>query len=91
MSIAIITGSGGLVGAESVRFLSKKFDKIIGIDNNSRKYFFGKLASVKTNISLLEKEIKNYNHKLYFFPWIFLISHYFGMPRVYMKIYFRYI
>ena len=33
MSIAIITGSGGLVGAESVKFFSKKFVKIIGIDN----------------------------------------------------------
>ena len=33
MSIAIITGSGGLIGAESVKFFSKKFVKIIGIDN----------------------------------------------------------
>ena len=39
MSIAIITGSGGLIGAESVKFFSKKFDRIIGIDNDSRKYF----------------------------------------------------
>ena len=62
MSIAIITGSGGLIGAESVKFFSRKFDKIIGIDNNSRQYFFGKLASVNTNINLLKKEIKNYNH-----------------------------
>ena len=63
MSIAIITGSGGLIGAESVKFFSKKFDKIIGIDNNSRQYFFGKLASVNTNINLLKKEIKNYSHQ----------------------------
>ena len=66
MSIAIITGSGGLIGAESAKFFSKKFDRIIGIDNDSRKYSFGKLASVKTNINLLKKEIKNYN-KLNFF------------------------
>jgi len=63
MSIAIITGSGGLIGAESVKFFSKKFSKIIGIDNDLRRYFFGKSASVKTNINLLKKEIKNYNHK----------------------------
>ena len=63
MSIAIITGSGGLIGAESVKFFSRKFDKIIGIDNNSRQYFFGKLASVNSNINLLKKEIKNYNHQ----------------------------
>ena len=45
MSIAIITGSGGLIGTESVKFFSKKFDRIVGIDNDSRQYFFGKLAS----------------------------------------------
>ena len=44
MSIAIITGSGGLIGAESVKFFSKKFDKIIGIDNNFRQYFFSRSA-----------------------------------------------
>ena len=45
MSIAIITGSGGLIGAESVKFFSKKLDKNIGIDNDSHQYFFGKLAN----------------------------------------------
>ena len=63
MSIAIITGSGGLIGAESVKFFSKKFDKVIGIDNDSRQYFFGKIASVVSNISLLKKNIKNYSHE----------------------------
>jgi len=62
MTIAIITGSGGLIGAESVKFFSNKFDKIIGIDNNSRQYFFGKSASVKPNIYFLKKRIKNYKH-----------------------------
>ena len=63
MPIAIITGSGGLIGAESVKFFSKKFDKIIGIDNDLRRYFFGKHASVRTNITLLKKKIKNYTHE----------------------------
>ena len=62
MTIAIITGAGGLIGAESVKFFSNKFDKIIGIDNNSRQYFFGKSASVKSNINFLKKKIKNYKH-----------------------------
>ena len=34
MKIALITGSSGLIGSQSVEFLSGKFDKIIGIDNN---------------------------------------------------------
>ena len=62
MTIAIITGSGGLIGAESVKFFSNKFDKIIGIDNNSRQYFFGKTASIKSNVSFLKRKIKNYKH-----------------------------
>tara|TARA_Y100000590_G_scaffold33501_1_gene36749 strand:- start:2060 stop:3106 length:1047 start_codon:yes stop_codon:yes gene_type:complete len=62
MSIVIITGSGGLVGAESVKFFSKKFSKVIGIDNNMRAYFFGKNGSVKKNIISLKKNVKNYTH-----------------------------
>ena len=42
MKSIIITGSCGLVGQElSKFFLNKKF-KVIGIDNNFRKFFFGK-------------------------------------------------
>ena len=62
MSILIITGSGGLVGSESVKFFSKRFSKIIGIDNDMRSYFFGKSASVKNNIYNLKKNFKNYEH-----------------------------
>jgi len=60
--IAIITGSGGLVGVESVKFFSKYFDKIIGIDNDSRGYFFGKGGSVANNINKLVETVDNYVH-----------------------------
>ena len=62
MSIIIITGSGGLIGSEAVKFFSKKFRKVIGIDNDMRSYFFGKTASVKKNIYLLKRKYKNYHH-----------------------------
>ncbi|NVO20249.1 MAG: NAD-dependent epimerase/dehydratase family protein [Bacteroidetes bacterium] len=62
MTIAVITGSGGLLGVESVKFFSKHFDLIIGIDNDSRGYFFGAAGSVAKNIEMLSKEIKNYEH-----------------------------
>ena len=45
MSIVLITGSSGLVGSESVNFFSKKGFDVVGIDNNLRKFFFGKDAS----------------------------------------------
>jgi len=45
MKIALITGSCGLVGSESVNFFIKKNFYVIGIDNNLRKFFFGKDGS----------------------------------------------
>jgi CDP-paratose 2-epimerase len=62
MNIALITGSAGLIGSESVRFFSNKFDMIIGIDNNMREYFFGSDASTLYNRKYLENEIRNYKH-----------------------------
>ncbi len=62
MKIALITGSGGLVGSESVSFLHQKFDLIIGIDNNLRAYFFGEAASTDWNVSRLKEQFLNYKH-----------------------------
>ena len=62
MKIAIVTGSAGLIGSESVDFLSSKFDKIIGIDNDLRAYFFGENASTDWNRQHLEKTYSNYVH-----------------------------
>jgi CDP-paratose 2-epimerase len=44
---AIVTGSGGLIGSESVRhFVEAGFD-VIGIENDMRAQFFGPAASTK--------------------------------------------
>lgn len=61
-TVAVITGSGGLVGVESVKFFSQYFDLILGIDNDSRGYFFGAGGSVSKNIEMLKREVKNYEH-----------------------------
>ncbi len=58
--LILITGSDGLVGSESVKYFSNKGYGIIGIDNNSRKKFFGEDASVLWNRKFLKKEIENY-------------------------------
>lgn len=58
----LITGSAGLIGSEAVRFFANKEFKVIGIDNDSRKYFFGPDASTAWNLKKLKKEIKNYTH-----------------------------
>ena len=64
MSLAIITGSTGLVGSEAVNFFHDKGFEIIGIDNNLRKLFFGKNGStlwVKSILLKRNKKFKNFN------------------------------
>ncbi len=62
MSIVLITGSCGLVGSESVEFFYKKGFVILGIDNNSRKKFFGETASINWKKNELIKKYKYYRH-----------------------------
>jgi CDP-paratose 2-epimerase len=62
MGVAIITGSAGLIGSEAVEFFSSKFDKVIGIDNNMRAYFFGEEASTEWNKARLQNAVSNYKH-----------------------------
>jgi len=62
MDIAIVSGSAGLIGSESVRFFSEKMDKVIGIDNDLRAYFFGNNASTNWCRKELEQKMPNYSH-----------------------------
>ena len=57
----IVTGSSGLIGSSVSDFFLKKNIKIIGIDNNLRKYFFGLPGSNKWKEKILKKD-KNYFH-----------------------------
>ena len=58
MSLAVVTGSAGLIGSESVRFLILKGFHVIGIENDMRKYFFGAEASTDWNRKCLEHGIR---------------------------------
>ena len=62
MSVAIVTGAGGLVGAEAVRFLSAKGLDVIGIDNDTRAALFGAEASTRRAWAGLEREVPRYTH-----------------------------
>jgi CDP-paratose 2-epimerase len=63
MSVAVITGSAGLIGSEAVRFFGRLGMKIVGIDNDMRKVFFGEEASTEWNRKSLESELPNYDHR----------------------------
>ena len=62
MDICIVTGSSGLIGSESAKFFSSKNFKIIGIDNNLRKFFFGKNGDTSWVKKKMIRELKNYSH-----------------------------
>lgn len=60
--VVLVTGSAGLIGSAAVRFFSEKGFKVLGIDNNARKYFFGSSASTTWNKRKLQKEVNDYTH-----------------------------
>ena len=56
---ALVTGSSGLIGSESVGQLCSDGYEVIGIDNNLREFFFGKEASTHWNTARLSKLYSN--------------------------------
>ena len=62
MSIALITGSSGLIGSEAAYFFSSKGLDVLGVDNNFRQVFFGKEGSTIWQKNRLIDKIKKYKH-----------------------------
>ena len=63
MSIALVTGSAGLIGSETCkRFHAEGLD-IVGLDNDMRARFFGAEASTAPTRARLEQSLKNYRHE----------------------------
>jgi CDP-paratose 2-epimerase len=60
MGIAIITGSGGLIGSESVRFFAEQGFDVIGLENDMRARFFGPAASTTPTSERLVAEVPSF-------------------------------
>ncbi len=56
MGVAVVTGSGGLVGAEASRLFGQRGLDVVGIDNDMRSQFFGKDASTKWQTDVLQRQ-----------------------------------
>ena len=62
VNTVIVTGSAGLIGSECViRFASEGF-KVVGIDNDLRKWFFGEEASTAPHRKRLLATVSGYEH-----------------------------
>jgi CDP-paratose 2-epimerase len=57
MSIAIVTGSAGLIGSESTRHFASIGLTVVGVDNDMRQDFFGPEASTRWQQKELEAEL----------------------------------
>jgi len=62
MGTVIVTGAGGLIGAETVRRFAREGMTIVGIDNDMRAYFFGEEASTKWASETHAEAIPKYRH-----------------------------
>ena len=63
MSVAIITGSAGLVGSEAVEYFAGQGMDVVGIDNDMRAKFFGQEASTKWVRDHLRVNVSRYRHR----------------------------
>ncbi|MFP4502674.1 MAG: NAD-dependent epimerase/dehydratase family protein [Candidatus Hydrogenedentota bacterium] len=63
MSVVIVTGSAGLIGAETVRHFATLGHDVVGIDNDMRAYFFGEEGSTKWAAEKLQGDLPQYTHK----------------------------
>jgi len=57
MSVAVITGSAGLIGSEATTFFARLGLDVVGIDNDMRREFFGDAASTTWNRQRLQAEL----------------------------------
>ncbi len=62
MSAVVITGSAGLIGSEAAQFFCRQGHRVIGIDNDMRRRFFGADASTRWKRDLLVRDYANYVH-----------------------------
>ncbi|MBB4304792.1 CDP-paratose 2-epimerase [Rhodobium orientis] len=61
-NVVLITGSAGLIGSEAARFFADRGHRIVGIDNDMRKYLFGTEASTEWNRNRLSADLPAYRH-----------------------------
>ena len=63
MSVAVVTGSAGLIGSQAARHFAATGMTVIGVDNDMRKVFFGDESSTAWMATELERALgERYRH-----------------------------
>jgi CDP-paratose 2-epimerase len=63
MKRALITGSSGLIGSEAVGFFDERGFRVVGVDNNMRRDFFGQAGDTTWNLERLRRTAKHFEHR----------------------------
>ncbi len=62
MKTLIVTGSNGLIGSEVVTYFDERGWRVIGVDNNMRRDFFGERGDTRWNQARLEAQCQHFRH-----------------------------
>lgn len=57
MSVALVTGSAGLIGSEAARHFAGLGLDVVGVDNDLRRYFFGEDGSTAGSLQRLGRDL----------------------------------
>jgi CDP-paratose 2-epimerase len=62
VSVVLITGSAGLIGSEATRYFAALGMRVVGVDNDMRRRFFGDEASTAWQRERLQAMLPDYEH-----------------------------
>lgn len=62
MKQVLVTGSSGLIGSEAVAFFDHRGWRVVGVDNNMRRDFFGPDGDTTWNLKRLRDSTRHFSH-----------------------------
>src|SRR5437879_6890930 len=62
MKTVLVTGSSGLIGSEAVQTFDRLGWRVLGVDNNMRRRFFGEAGDTSWNLARLRTETRHFEH-----------------------------
>jgi len=62
MKTILVTGSSGLIGSEAAEHFDRQGHKLIGVDNNMRRIFFGEPGDTTWNLKRLQSITRNFTY-----------------------------
>jgi CDP-paratose 2-epimerase len=58
----LVTGSSGLIGSEAVEYYDRQGHRVVGVDNNMRRVFFGEPGDTTWNLERLRRLTQRFEH-----------------------------